>query len=220
MKNSKLYTLMAAAAILLSSCGSLSITQKRYSNGLNFDWFAAKEDKGGRNKSETSKPEKTRKTIVFKPLETSSPQSVTEVTTPANAPVAAPTVAAAPALEQSHVAAVKTSPGKLNKSSASFSTLKENAKALIKKNPLSKASRSAADQSDDSDVSMIILVLLALFIPPLAVFLYFGEIETHFWINLILWVVIGGGIYSAGGGILGIGLATIHALLVIFGVFG
>jgi uncharacterized membrane protein YqaE (UPF0057 family) len=63
---------------------------------------------------------------------------------------------------------------------------------------------------------LILLVILALLLPPLAVYLYFGEINVHFWINLIL-CLVGGGV----GVVVGYwGLAIIHALLVVFGVFG
>lgn len=34
----------AILAILFSSCGSLSISQKRYSNGLNISWFGGKDE--------------------------------------------------------------------------------------------------------------------------------------------------------------------------------
>ncbi len=34
----------AIMAILFSSCGSLSISQKRYSNGLNISWFGGKDE--------------------------------------------------------------------------------------------------------------------------------------------------------------------------------
>ncbi|MCC6819082.1 MAG: hypothetical protein IT245_09340 [Bacteroidia bacterium] len=43
---------------MISSCGSLSISQKRYSNGLNLNWFGAKEDKLASNQSTTKKKSK------------------------------------------------------------------------------------------------------------------------------------------------------------------
>lgn len=50
---------------------------------------------------------------------------------------------------------------------------------------------SAADNASEQDtargaVSLVLLVLLAIFIPPLAVFLHQGEINTKFWISLVL----------------------------------
>ncbi len=81
------------------------------------------------------------------------------------------------------------------------------------------ANTATTDQSNHSDVNLLLLVILALLLPPLAVFLYFGEPNIHFWINLILWIV-GGGLILGGGFLYGIGFAVIHALLVVFGVFG
>ena len=44
--------------------------------------------------------------------------------------------------------------------------------------------------SDDSDVSFLLLVILAILLPPLAVYLYEGAINTLFWIDLILTLCI------------------------------
>lgn len=56
MKLLKLNYLIGALAILLSSCGSISITQKRYSNGLNITWFQGKDEPRATPKKRTSKP--------------------------------------------------------------------------------------------------------------------------------------------------------------------
>ena len=63
MKNSNCICIIAIMALVLSSCGSLSISQKRYSRGLNIDWFAAKEDKGAAQKQSTSKSKRTENII-------------------------------------------------------------------------------------------------------------------------------------------------------------
>jgi uncharacterized membrane protein YqaE (UPF0057 family) len=45
----------------------------------------------------------------------------------------------------------------------------------------------------------VVKIILALFIPPLAVYLHEGKIGTNFWITLVLWFVlfgIGGVIYA------------------------
>ncbi|MFM6983814.1 MAG: hypothetical protein ACKOXF_06760 [Chitinophagaceae bacterium] len=44
MKYIKQLFSLAILAILFSSCGSLSISQKRYSNGLNISWFSGKDE--------------------------------------------------------------------------------------------------------------------------------------------------------------------------------
>ena len=43
--NIKKLSIFTIAILLMSSCGSISISQKRYSNGLNIDWFAGKDKK-------------------------------------------------------------------------------------------------------------------------------------------------------------------------------
>ena len=58
MKTSNYISIIAIMAFILSSCGSLSISQKRYSKGLNIDWFAAKEDKGAAQKVSVRKSKK------------------------------------------------------------------------------------------------------------------------------------------------------------------
>lgn len=56
MKLSKLNYLIGVLAILLSSCGSISITQKRYSNGLNIAWFQGKDEPRAEPKKRQVKP--------------------------------------------------------------------------------------------------------------------------------------------------------------------
>jgi uncharacterized membrane protein YqaE (UPF0057 family) len=73
-------------------------------------------------------------------------------------------------------------------------------------------------ESNDSDVALLLLIIIALFIPPLAVFLYYGEFNGQFWISLIL-TLLAAGLLGVGF-IFGWGVPIIHALLVLFGVFG
>ena len=45
----------------------------------------------------------------------------------------------------------------------------------------------------------LVQIILAIFIPPLAVYLHEGKITKDFWIDLVLWIfipVIGGIIYA------------------------
>jgi len=66
--------------------------------------------------------------------------------------------------------------------------------------------KNKKDKSNSgSEVELIILVILAIFIPPLAVFLYEG-ITTRFWINLILTILVITWL-----------IAIIHALLIVTG---
>ena len=45
----------------------------------------------------------------------------------------------------------------------------------------------------------VVKIIIAIFIPPLAVYLHEGKITKNFWIDLVLWVVlfgIGGIVYA------------------------
>ena len=58
---------------------------------------------------------------------------------------------------------------------------------------------------EEADVSTLLLTLIALILPPLAVYLHQGEINSKFWISLLLTLLI----WIPG---------VVYALLVIFGV--
>lgn len=79
-------------------------------------------------------------------------------------------------------------------------------------------------ENTTDDVATILLVILALFIPPLAVFI-FEQATGRFWLNLVLFLL---GIFAFGGAgigtyFIGIGgllvlIAIIHAILIVLGV--
>jgi len=45
------------------------------------------------------------------------------------------------------------------------------------------------EQGYETDTNTILLVILAFLLPPLAVYLHQGEINSKFWICLILWLL-------------------------------
>ena len=52
---------------------------------------------------------------------------------------------------------------------------------------LSRANKKPTKPEDTTKpLADVLLVIIAIFIPPLAVFLYEGSITTNFWINLLL----------------------------------
>jgi uncharacterized membrane protein YqaE (UPF0057 family) len=77
---------------------------------------------------------------------------------------------------------------------------------ITKKDVKSKLkSKKHKTKNTGGDVDLVVLVLLAIFLPPLAVFLYEG-ITTRFWINLVLTLLLITAL-----------IAVIHALLIVTG---
>ncbi len=218
MKTSNYISILAVMAFFLSSCGSLSISQKRYSRGLNIDWFAAKEDKGAAQKASVRKSKKV-ENVLLAEAPTAKEELVIGETKKESfiiSPVASPSIVKPVAVKYSTVKASKQVKAKSAIGSKIVTRIKANASKMIQKAPVKIAGTNSVNQTNDSDVNLILLVILALLLPPLAVYLYFGEINIHFWINLIL-CLVGGGV----GVVVGYwGLAIIHALLVVFGIFG
>jgi uncharacterized membrane protein YqaE (UPF0057 family) len=216
MKNSNCICIIAIMALVLSSCGSLSISQKRYSRGLNIDWFAAKEDKGADQKASVRKSKKVENILVAEAPKAELFIVETKKESFVISPVASPSVVKPEVVKSSMVKAGRQVKSKSAIESKIVSSIKANASKMLQKAPIKIAGTNGINQTNDSDVNLILLVILAILLPPLAVYLYFGEINIHFWINLIL-CLVGGGV----GAVIGYwGLAVIHALLVVFGIFG
>lgn len=91
---------------------------------------------------------------------------------------------------------------------------------IVRKSPVkifSKGSTSELSQSA-SDIAIILLVIIAIFIPPLAVFLYEGA-TSRFWIDLILAIIgwsVGWYLLGALAWLAGL-LAVIYAILIVVG---
>lgn len=220
MKSIRSITFMTLAVILLSSCGSLSISQKRYSRGLNISWFGNRADKGAENKTPAKESRKGTNTRIADRAENNGSGNASGETAVSDEvlelPAAVTPVAELSEGSKSEPAAKTEKKASVRKKSTLFKELRKNIKTQSHLKPSTGQNNNAADSANDSDVNLILLVILALLLPPLAVYLYFGELNVHFWINLIL-CLIGGGIGVAVGYW---GLAVIHALLVVFGVFG
>lgn len=217
MKKTNGILAFAALMILLSSCGSLSISQKRYSRGLNIDWFSKKDEP---RKTPQPKVKKVKEAPVENIVGENIPasqefESVEDIQTDQSFQDNSSVTETQSAPAQSSAASMKKQ-AKAVKKSAAFKA-KELRKELKQKLNVSK--KTEANSESNSDENLILLVILALFIPPLAVYLFYGSPETHFWINLILFLIFGG-LWFGGGFFYGIGIAVIHALLVIFEVIG
>jgi len=216
MKTTNYISILAIMAFILSSCGSLSISQKRYSRGLNIDWFAAKEDKGATQKASVRKSKKVEKVLVADAPTTKEELVIDETKKESFvlSPVVSPSVAKPEVVKSSTVKASKQVKAKSALGSKIVTSIKVNASKMMQKAPLKIATASSVDATHDSDVSLLILIILAIVIPPLAVYLYFGEINIHFWISLLLCFV--------GFGVLNLywGFGALYALLTVLGIFG
>jgi uncharacterized membrane protein YqaE (UPF0057 family) len=184
MKQSKYLFLAIVFAFLFSSCGSLSISQKRYSRGLNIDWFAKKDEAKAAPKAKKIKEPAT---VVAQTPE-SNPEELAVIVD--NQDVQAPSVEAQN--QDVQVSPVKT---------ASVRKTVRRIKSVLKESPvqsnavsstaavshLKEAVKQNAKPQDVSD-NTILLVILSLFpiLALIAIYLHEGEINSKFWIDLLL----------------------------------
>jgi uncharacterized membrane protein YqaE (UPF0057 family) len=86
-------------------------------------------------------------------------------------------------------------------------SLTPDARAKLKKSIRTEVKRFKRERkyNQDANVSQLLLTLIALILPPLAIYLHQGEINSKFWIGLLLTLLI----WVPG---------VVYALLVIFGV--
>ena len=75
--------------------------------------------------------------------------------------------------------------------------------------------KKSQEQGYEADTNTILLVILAILLPPLAVYLHEGEINTKFWIALILWLL--GWAVAGPWSWFGLLPAIVYALIVILG---
>ena len=115
----------------------------------------------------------------------------------------------------SSVAAKEPDPIAVKTAFAAFASLSRKEKKLRFKEARNdiRAFKAAKKAGQEPDTRTLLLAILALFLPPLAVYLHEGETNTKFWISLLLFLL---GI--AGGFIFGWYLllaSVIYALIVI-----
>jgi uncharacterized membrane protein YqaE (UPF0057 family) len=216
MKYTKHLLIVSAVLMLLSSCGSLSITQKRYSRGLNIDWFSAKDDAAPAKTSKKKQTPVKSESIAVEMSQAKQEvpiEQVAEVVETNQVDLATAEIAT-PELKQ-----VSTS----NKQALELRKVsKELPSAVVaKKESKSKLNRIKqtlkAAKKADSDVGTLILIILAIIVPPLAVFLYYMELNAQFWLNILL-VVLAVVLWPISN--LLILAAVIHALMVVLGMIG
>lgn len=207
MKKNQLLTLAIAFGLFLSSCGSLSVSKMRYTRGLNIGVFATKDAKPEEVKAKKAEKKQTNKVAEVQSSEIVSNDIALEIKK----------IELSQQVQVDNKAALSDDKvvNKIsNKIQKRIPELNKKVISLSQQTHLKDVNKT----QNDSGVALIILILLAIIIPPLAVYLYFGEINTHFWISLILLLAFGG-LYSSIG-LIGLSFAAIHALLVVFGIFG
>jgi len=176
-------------ALLLSSCGSLSISQKRYSRGLNIDLFSSKDEKQEVKAKKTVKKsvpaiaqQKEKETEVhlmdepiYLPVESSLNQDFSQNNENLT--------------EQSGRKGLNTRKSSVKKGQSESGFRQKDAVGKLEKQMLKTEDRVKSNSPNETnEVSTLILVILCI-IPPLgilAVYLHQGEINDKFWISLIL----------------------------------
>ena len=94
-------------------------------------------------------------------------------------------------------------------------SVNEQAPKISKLSHVKQALKAA--KKADSSVGTLILIILAILVPPLAVFLYYMELNAQFWLNILL-VVLAVVLWPISN--LLILAAVIHALMVVLGMIG
>lgn len=194
--------LLGVIVALLSSCaGKFSVIKRRYNKGF----YVAAANGHNKNKHQ-AQPEQTR----YKAQqETNEDKIVTQVVSESRATVFTRTDEPAQKPEKKLTA---TTARKLlhTAKTVEFKPLQENLKSIQQEREHSRAGA-------DADTNTILLIILAIFIPPLAVYLKDKAVSKWFWIVLILSII--GGILWFAFPFAGLAwlLAVIFAILYILG---
>lgn len=199
MKTINYFLTAIIVAFLFSSCGSLSISQKRYSRGLNIDWFSKKDDKPVAAKTRKSKQAEV--TAVAAKEETPEVEVAEDIQAFPESAAINEVILASPAYNSGIEKNSYSRPAKKNREARkSFQNggTGEQGKEMLKQ-ASSYMPATVPDGTDDG-VATLLLVILCI-IPPLgllAVFLHQGEINEKFWISLLLHLlfILPGIIYS------------------------
>ncbi len=175
MKNT--YLILCGMLLLLGSC---TIEKRHYSSGYHVEWNSKP------NKQTTESPDEKEAVAV------SENNSQTVAIESELVEVVPDQSATAPLNEETTVASLSDDfqPERRDRSAADKANNKERAisktevreaKETIRQ--LAKQEKNDTEKTNNSD---ILLVILCIFLPPLAVFLFDGDISTNFWVDLLL----------------------------------
>ncbi|MFM9984074.1 MAG: YqaE/Pmp3 family membrane protein [Flavobacteriales bacterium] len=189
MKN--IYFLAIAAIIL--SLGSCTIEKRHYQSGYHVEW------------NHRNKPvEKAEEVKANQPEQESTASNETPVLQEemATEELAILPSTSVPQADES-TATLNEEPVYKKQSATQKLTERAEAKETTQFKPaqeenLNSENRGNAEsQNKSKQVEDIVLILLCIFIPPLAVYLYEGDTTVNFWVDLLLWLTIIGGMIFA-----------------------
>ncbi len=188
---SKIYLLsFLALALLISSCGTLSITQKRYSRGLNVDLFATKDAKPVEQKAKVAtKKGSDNQTIIAENTVNSTPEIINNEVVTINE-IAVTTESKTTVPQKPLVKAFKKF--RKAKKQPTIISKQENTNSVTKQNHSNSTKKT-------NETSLIVLVILSLFpiLCLIAVYLHDDGVTTNFWIDLLLHLTFAGEIIYA-----------------------
>jgi uncharacterized membrane protein YqaE (UPF0057 family) len=202
--------LLIAGVMLISSCSSkFTIMKRRYNHGL----FVSV---SGQSKHNDHKPQQSERRVAAKPAVKADQQDIPR--TVAQKPAAEPATEQVmiPAVKVAKATATAKKPQTSNDgviASASPVTAAPLEIRTLDDNTVAPKGKAKGHAKGDSDVNLILLIILAIFIPPLAVFLKNG-VDKWFWITLILFLLAFSFLFFKLGGLAGLA-AVIIALLVV-----
>lgn len=197
MKISKYILFVLSAAIILSSCSSLSVSQKRYSRGLNIDWFASK-DKKKETPATTIRVKKGEARIADKAKGNVSPAPV--IVTDEVQPAAEPQVNTAAAPSENNTTGKSVARTQARASRHAEAPSRKEMKQAKKAVSQAREQLRSNSPAETHEVSTLILVILCLFpfLGALAIALHDGEVNDRFFISLLLYLLLWlpGAVYS------------------------
>jgi uncharacterized membrane protein YqaE (UPF0057 family) len=187
-----LYSSLLLIAVTLSSCGSLGFTKRKYRKG--YHWDIAKNASATDKKEARPTTGEKRKIATSTPLYEETPAvAVIEKSSPAITKTSKPT----PEKEKTNTSDNKTyfhsntAKKEVHPSEVTVSAKKEDHQAS--ENKISKplpAKLSTYASKKGGDVNKALLVICCIFLPPLAVYLFQDDINTDFWVDLLLTLLL------------------------------
>lgn len=209
MKSIKLLSLIIVGVLAFSSCkNNMSLTKRHYTKGYHFhktksvDQPEVKEGMASKNTKKTEKNEKE------SPLEIVQVKPVQDIETKSSS------VSSNQTLIASSSKRISNTNNKVNAEKPK--SLNQTKKQLQNQSKATKTSESSRGGGDSSTVKLILCVILAIFIPPLGMYIWNKKTDTWFIVDLILFLLLFTYLFWSGG-LVGLA-AVVIALLRVFDI--